>query len=351
MLNMPLNYLFLVMMIFGTIFSISSVHWLSIWVGLELNLIGFLPILVYGKNIGESEAGTKYFIVQAMGSSFLMFSSLVLFSYTFSWEILGMLDFEYFLWSMLFLMMGLFMKIGMFPFHFWFPGVMSGLSWLSCLLLITWQKVAPVFLVSMLMETVGVIWLLLMVCIMSCGSAVVGGFGGMNQSQVRSLLAYSSIGHMGWIVFSLCQSCYNMKVYFLIYVFISLCLFIVLWYSNATLMISLNNFIKCLFIDFSIILMFLSLSGLPPLLGFVAKWNVFVSTSNFYMCGFILLLILGSIMSLFYYLSLFFIFFVNIYSKIIGKEIFMNFNLISLVLLINLLGGFIMLMFDFYDFI
>nr|YP_010142665.1 NADH dehydrogenase subunit 2 [Sinotaia quadrata]QQL03245.1 NADH dehydrogenase subunit 2 [Sinotaia quadrata] len=351
MLGMLFNYLFWVMMIFGTIFSISSLHWLGMWVGLELNLIGFLPILVYSKNMSTSESGTKYFIVQAMGSSFLMFGSLILFSFTFSWEILNMLNFKYFLSSIIFLMSGLIMKIGMFPFHFWFPSVMSGLSWLSCLLLVTWQKVAPIFLISVLMEIIDVMWLLLMICVLSSGSALIGGFGGVNQSQIRVLLAYSSIGHMGWIVFSLCESCYNMKVYFFVYIIISLCLFIVLWYNNIIFMLGMNNFIKHLFIDFSIILLFLSLGGLPPLLGFVAKLNVFISIFDLYMYWFILLLILGSVTSLFYYLSLLFVFFVNIFNKVIYKENFKSYNVISLILFINFLGGLIMFMFDFFEFI
>nr|ASR74910.1 NADH dehydrogenase subunit 2 [Sinotaia quadrata] len=351
MLGMLFNYLFWIMMIFGTIFSISSLHWLGMWVGLELNLIGFLPILVYSKNMSMSESGTKYFIVQAMGSSFLMFGSLILLSFTFSWEILNMLNFEYFLSSIIFLMSGLFMKIGMFPFHFWFPSVMSGLSWLSCLLLVTWQKVAPIFLISVLMEIVNVMWLLLMICVLSSGSALVGGFGGVNQSQIRVLLAYSSIGHMGWIIFSLCESCYNMKIYFSIYIVISLCLFIVLWYNNIIFMLGMNNFIKHLFIDFSVILLFLSLGGLPPLLGFIAKLNVFISIFDLYMYWFILLLILGSVMSLFYYLSLLFVFFVNIFNKVIYKEIFKSYNVISLILFVNFLGGLIMFMFDFFEFI
>nr|YP_009422156.1 NADH dehydrogenase subunit 2 [Cipangopaludina ussuriensis]ASR74850.1 NADH dehydrogenase subunit 2 [Cipangopaludina ussuriensis] len=351
MLGMSFNYLFWLMMVFGTIFSISSLHWLGMWVGLELNLIGFLPILVCSKSMKESESGTKYFIVQAMGSSFLMFGSLILFSFTFSWEILNMLSFKYFLSSIVFLMSGLFMKIGMFPFHFWFPSVMSGLPWLSCLLLITWQKLAPIFLISVLMEIINVMWVLLMVCVMSSMSALVGGFGGINQSQIRSLLAYSSIGHMGWIILSLCQSCYNMKIYFFIYIVISLCLFMVLWYNNIVLMLGMNSFVKHLFIDFSLILLFLSLGGLPPLLGFIAKLNVFISIFDLYMYWFILLLILGSIMSLFYYLSLLFVFFINVFNKITYKEIFKSYNMISLVLFINFLGGLMMLMFDFFEFI
>lgn len=94
-----------------------------------MNLIGFLPILVYGKNIRERKAGIKYFIIQAIGSRFLIFRRLVPFNATFSLEILGIVHLKYFCGGVLFLVRGLFMKIGIFPFHIWFPGAISGLSW------------------------------------------------------------------------------------------------------------------------------------------------------------------------------------------------------------------------------
>nr|QLY89859.1 NADH dehydrogenase subunit 2 [Viviparus viviparus] len=334
MSNLPFGYLFFFMMVFGTVFSMSSMHWLGIWVGLEMNLIGFVPILIYQKGILESEAAVKYFVVQAIGSSFLMFGSLVMYSASFSWEILWLMDSGYFTMGLLFMVSSFLMKMGVFPFHFWFPGVMSSLSWLSCLLLITWQKLAPVFLMSVVVEVSGMLWLLLLICVISSGSALIGGVGGINQSQVRGLLAYSSIGHMGWIVFALCQGCHSMKVYFCIYVVISLCLFTTLWYLDATVAVNLNNFTKSLFGDFSIMILLLSLGGLPPLLGFIGKWNVFMESMSSSMGVFIMLLILGSLMSLFYYLSLFFVFFIKIFSNV-SNSLFNGSDFIKLVLFVN----------------
>lgn len=87
--------------------------------------------------------------------------------------------------------------MGIFPFHFWFPGVIAGLPWLSCLFLSTWQKVGPLFLIISLLEVNLITWLLLTFCVVASGSRLLGGLGGINQTQVRALLAYSSIGHLG----------------------------------------------------------------------------------------------------------------------------------------------------------
>nr|YP_006303378.1 NADH dehydrogenase subunit 2 [Concholepas concholepas]AFC65057.1 NADH dehydrogenase subunit 2 [Concholepas concholepas] len=83
---LPFSYMFMMVMVMGTLLSVSSFHWLSIWAGLEINLIGFLPLLVYQKSTSESESAVKYFIVQALGSSMLIFGSLIAFNMSFTWD-------------------------------------------------------------------------------------------------------------------------------------------------------------------------------------------------------------------------------------------------------------------------
>lgn len=92
---------------------------------------------------------------------------------------------------------GLCVKLGLFPFHYWLPRVMAGLPWVSCLLLATWQKFAPLFLMLCLLELSRSYLIACVVCFIGMGSSLVGGLGGMNQTQIRALLAYSSIGHLG----------------------------------------------------------------------------------------------------------------------------------------------------------
>nr|YP_009742324.1 NADH dehydrogenase subunit 2 [Cryptonatica andoi]QID90419.1 NADH dehydrogenase subunit 2 [Cryptonatica andoi] len=346
--SLPFGFLFIFTMIFGTLFSISSSHWLGIWAGLEINLIGFLPILVYQKSMSESESAVKYFIIQALGSSLLLFGSLSSFSLLFSWE--NVSETEFSLASLLIISSGLIMKMGMFPFHYWLPSVMAGLPWISCMLLATWQKVAPILLINSLFELNLMYYFMFTICVFASGSSIVGGVGGMNQTQVRAILAYSSIGHLGWMMFALCQSVWAMKMYFMVYILVSLCIFMNLWYMNLSIMKNLNMLTKfSISMSSSLMIMLLSLGGLPPLLGFISKWIVIVSSMNNIFWSFLILLILGSVMSLFYYLSLYFCVFLGSSKKLYLNNVFsekLNFFMMFGVFL-NLVGGILLIFLTF----
>nr|YP_006073358.1 NADH dehydrogenase subunit 2 [Solemya velum]AFG18178.1 NADH dehydrogenase subunit 2 [Solemya velum] len=317
----PYNFMFLLLTMLGTIFSISSSHWMGVWAGLEINLLGFIPLLVYGGSTLEIESGVKYFIIQSMGSGILLMGSLLISMAALSWTNLGpLLSTE--ISSMSFIqkdmsfygalvMVSLLIKIGLTPFHFWLPSVMSGLSWFSVLILASWQKIAPLILILMVVSKYSLF--LLMCC---AGSSMVGGVGGLNQTQLRGLMAYSSINHLGWMTAGSISSTASMVIYFIIYFLISMFLFYYLWMkekSQARQMStssfqSMNE--KLIFST-----LILSLGGLPPLLGFVGKW--LIMTELFIIEPMILMfLILGSLISLFYYLLLFFSYFFSNNSKI-----------------------------------
>nr|YP_009307988.1 NADH dehydrogenase subunit 2 [Menathais tuberosa]AOS50497.1 NADH dehydrogenase subunit 2 [Menathais tuberosa] len=346
---LPFSYMFMAVMMIGTLLSVSSFHWLTIWAGLEINLIGFLPMLVYQKSISESESAVKYFIVQALGSSMLMFGSLMSFDMSFTWD-LHVLDVSNSM-GLLIILAGLCMKLGLFPFHYWLPSVMAGLPWITCLLLATWQKFAPLFLFLCLLELSESYMLGLTLCLISAGSSIIGGIGGMNQTQIRALLAYSSIGHLGWMTFALLHSESSMKFYLLVYVIVSLFMFLGLWYANLGVMKNINSLKKFSFSQMSIMLFLLSLGGLPPLLGFVSKWLVILvgMTSSFFWA--LLLLILGSLMSLFYYLSLFFSILLSNMKETSAMNLIFSSNqegILSLAIIVNLVGGGLIIVSNFF---
>nr|YP_009741696.1 NADH dehydrogenase subunit 2 [Ocinebrellus inornatus]YP_010399740.1 NADH dehydrogenase subunit 2 [Ceratostoma fournieri]QID76367.1 NADH dehydrogenase subunit 2 [Ocinebrellus inornatus]UQM88344.1 NADH dehydrogenase subunit 2 [Ceratostoma fournieri]UUL98754.1 NADH dehydrogenase subunit 2 [Ocinebrellus inornatus] len=336
--TLPFGYMFLLVMGAGTLLSISSIHWLSIWAGLEINLIGFLPMLVYQKSVSESESAVKYFIAQALGSSFLIFGSLLMFNISFTWDLYTLMSLKTF--GFLVMVSGLCVKLGLFPFHYWLPSVMAGLPWVTCLLLGTWQKIAPLFLMLCLVEMNHSYMLILILCIISAGSSLIGGFGGMNQTQIRALLAYSSIGHLGWMTFALLHSEWAMKFYLGVYIVISICMFLSLWKQESGNMKNIDGLKYSKSMQMNIMLLLLSLGGLPPLLGFISKWLVvLVGTSNALLWT-LSLLILGSLMSLFYYLSLFFSVFLSSIKKesIVGGSIGMS-GMLAFIITLNLLGG------------
>nr|QKI32114.1 NADH dehydrogenase subunit 2 [Nassarius granifer] len=347
--SLPFGYMFMSVMGIGTLLSVSSVHWLGIWAGLEINLIGFLPMLVYQKSVSESQSAVKYFIIQALGSSFLMFGSLLLFNMSFTWDMYTKISNPSIL-GFIILISGLCIKLGLFPFHYWLPGVMAGLPWVSCLILATWQKLAPLFLVLCLLEISQSYSVVFMLCMISMGSTLIGGVGGMNQTQIRALLAYSSISHLGWMMFALMHSEWTMKMYLGIYVLISISLFMSLWYNDSGMMKNINNLKNSGFAALTIMLLLLSLGGLPPLLGFISKWLVVMSSVSGPWMSAVFVLILGSLMSLFYYLSLFFSVFLSnlkkygINNQELGSEVMILINMFNvmggiLILMISLMGS------------
>nr|QXM18110.1 NADH dehydrogenase subunit 2 [Babylonia zeylanica] len=346
--SLPFGYMFLCVMGLGTLLSVSSIHWLGIWAGLEINLIGFLPMLVYQKSVSESESAVKYFIVQALGSSLLVFGSLVAFNMSFAWDAISSMWMPMEL-GFIMIMVGLHTKLGLFPFHYWLPAVMAGLPWSSCLLLATWQKLAPLFLVLSLFELSESYLVGLILCLVSAGSSLIGGFGGMNQTQIRALLAYSSIGHLGWMVFASMQAEWVMKAYLSIYILISLSIFLSLWYSDSGVMKHINNLSSAGSLRLSVMLLLLSLGGLPPLLGFVSKWLVIMSVTISPWLSFIFLLILGSLMSLFYYLSLFFSMFLSSLKKDGMKMDYISNKSIITINILNIFGGGLILMSGFLN--
>nr|WIM50813.1 NADH dehydrogenase subunit 2 [Conus ventricosus] len=346
--SLPFGLMFLFVMGFGTMLSLSSVHWLGIWAGLEMNLIGFLPMLIYQKKISESESAVKYFIIQALGSSLLIFGSLLGFSTSFSWDMMsgGMGE----TLGLCVLVSGLSVKLGVFPFHYWVPSVMAGLSWVSCMLLATWQKLAPLFLLLSLCELNEMKGLLILFCVISGGSALVGGMGGLNQTQVRALLAYSSIGHLGWMTFAMLHSEWCMKLYLFIYLGIITSLFVSLWLKDSSAMKNVSSLKHFKVYHLVIMLLLLSLSGLPPLLGFVSKWLVVFIGSSGPFSFIIFLLILGSLMSLFYYLSLFFSFFLNSFKNNYSElDVVVSKSVVVMVSMLNVVGGVLILLSNFAE--
>ncbi len=108
-----------------------------------------MPLLVYRGMRQEAESGTKYFIVQSLGSGALILGRMMSFGVSFSWEVLysrGCLVGVYLVFLRLLL------KIGRFPFHFWVPSVIAGASWAGCMALATWQKLAPIYLLVSMVD-------------------------------------------------------------------------------------------------------------------------------------------------------------------------------------------------------
>nr|QOL00647.1 NADH dehydrogenase subunit 2 [Leuconemacris litangensis] len=290
--NNSTKLLFLSSLMMGTILSISSNSWLGVWMGLEINLLSIIPMLANNKNMMMNESAIKYFIVQAMASTMLLFSILLIqMKYPISWEkqmIPSMM-----IWSSLLL------KIGAAPFHFWFPEVMGASSWINCLILMTWQKIAPMMVLSYCIQLSTFIFLVNIL------SIFVGAMGGLNQTSLRQIMAYSSISHLGWMIGSLIVSENVWEMYFLVYSFLSMIVALMFKSMNLFFLnqIYSANYVKTE-IKFMMFLSLLSLGGLPPFLGFLPKWMIIQLLIENQMTAITTIMVVLTTITLYYYLRI-----------------------------------------------
>ena len=250
-----------------------------------------IPLIRDSKNSFPSESALKYFITQALASVIFLFSIIITLNLT-----------EIFPQNSVFTIMinsALLTKMGAAPFHAWFPEVMEGLNWSNNLIILTWQKIAPIILLIYNLKIT-----LFLFCVIIF-SSILGRISGLNQIRLRKILAYSSINHIRWIIARILNYQTIWIIYFLIYSIINLNIILILKYFNVYYLRQLNNalnFNKTF--KFFLILNFFSLGGLPPFLGFLPKW---LTINNLILNNFYLLrtfLIIFTLITLFFYLRL-----------------------------------------------
>nr|QBF01203.1 NADH dehydrogenase subunit 2 [Stegana sp. 1439 JL-2019] len=292
MFNNSSKILFVIIMIMGSLITITSNSWLGAWMGLEINLLSFIPLMSDNNNLMSTEASLKYFLVQAMASTILLFAIILsLMKNNTNYEI-------YLSYTSAIILSSLLLKSGAAPFHFWFPNIMEGLSWMNCLLLMTWQKIAPLMLISY----INIKFILFFSIILS---VVMGSLGGLNQSSLRKLMAFSSINHLGWMLMALNSNETIWLIYFLMYSFLS---FTLTFMFNNFKIFHFNQMFSMFFnskiLKFILFMNFLSLGGLPPFLGFLPKWLVIqqISMENQYFM--LMILMMSTLITLFFYLRI-----------------------------------------------
>lgn len=251
----------------GTIITLFSSHWLLIWIGLEISLLAIIPILVNKPNPRSIEAASKYFLIQATASMILIIAAIINFYKTGEWSISNIINHL----SSFILTIALSIKIGLAPFHLWVPEVTQGIPLISGLILLTWQKIAPISVIFQIAPSINYT----LITIIALISILLGGWGGLNQTQLRKILAYSSIAHIGWMIaiisFDPTLSILNL----LIYIILTINIFILLYHNKKTSTLSLSNsWNKSPLLVSIILVVLISLGGLPPLTGFAPKWII-----------------------------------------------------------------------------
>lgn len=253
--------------------------------------MSFIPLIRDNNNLISTEASLKYFLTQALASSVLLFAVIL-------FILENHFIFQIHNYSSWIILSALLLKRGTAPFHFWFPNVIEGLSWTNGLILITWQKIAPLILISYL-----IIKPLLLCRIIL--SAIIGALGGFNQTSIRKLIAFSSINHLRWILSAILISESLWFIYFCIYSFLSFTIVFILNIFNVFYINQLFSiFITSKTFKFFSLINLLSIGGLPPFIGFIPKWLLIQSLSLSGQFFLTTILTVTTLIALYFYLRL-----------------------------------------------
>nr|AFB19478.1 NADH dehydrogenase subunit 2 [Malacocincla cinereiceps] len=284
-------------LLLGTTLTISSNHWITAWAGLEINTLAILPLISKSHHPRAIEAATKYFLTQAAASALILFSSMTNAWHTGQWDIAQLTHPT----SCLILTSAIAIKLGLVPFHFWFPEVMQGSPLTTGLLLSTIMKLPPISLLFMTSPSLNQA-LLTGMAIMS---TALGGWMGLNQTQIRKILAFSSISHLGWMTIIIPYSPKLALLNFYLYALMTTAVFLTL-NSIKTLKLStlMTTWTKTPALSAMLLLTLLSLAGLPPLTGFLPKWLIIQELTKQDMILAATMMSLLSLLSLFFYMRL-----------------------------------------------
>nr|ASH96838.1 NADH dehydrogenase subunit 2 [Macrhybopsis hyostoma] len=281
----------------GTTLTFASSHWLLAWMGLEINTLAIVPLMAQHHHPRAVEATTKYFLTQATAAAVILFASTTNAWITGEWNMTNMSNPT----ATTMILAALALKIGLAPMHFWMPEVLQGLDLLTGLILSTWQKLAPLTLIiqtaqafdPLLLTTLGLM------------SALIGGWGGLNQTQLRKILAYSSIAHMGWMIIVLQYAPQLTLLALFMYILMTSAAFLTLKLLSTTKVNTLATiWSKNPVLTTTAALILLSLGGLPPLTGFMPKWFILQELAKQDLPLTATVMALAALISLYFYLRL-----------------------------------------------
>nr|YP_010852951.1 NADH dehydrogenase subunit 2 [Lotongus taprobanus]WGM81104.1 NADH dehydrogenase subunit 2 [Lotongus taprobanus] len=322
LLNSNKMFFYFILM-FSTLISISANSWMGCWIGLEINLLSFIPLISNSNNLLSSEASLKYFLTQSIASINFLFSILL--------KLIMMKNFEMNFYLTILINSSMLMKMGSIPFHFWFPNIIEGLSWLNCFILMSWQKITPMILLSYYMNKNFLMFIMLF-------NTIIGAISGINQTSLRKLLSFSSINNLGWMISAIMISENLWMLYFILYSFFIMIMCFMFYQLNIFFINQLFIFNMNYMTKFLMFMNFLSLGGLPPFLGFFPKWIIlnFLLIKNLYIISFIFIFM--SLITLFFYIRIIFSCILFNYLKIKFLKIYIKSNTLNYILFFSLIS-------------
>ena len=307
----------------GMILMISSYDLIVFYLGLELQSLSLYILASFKRNNERStEAGLKYFVLSALASGLLLYGCSLIYGFT------GSTNFEIIstnlneaktgaVFGIVFIIVGLAFKVSAVPFHMWTPDVYEGspTSVTSFFALVPKIAAISVFIRFMYVPFINVIdqWQTIII-FLSIASMILGAVADIGQNNIKRLMAYSTIGHMGYALAGLAtgtnQGIQSTIVYLTIYLVMNLgafgCIFMMkrekIFYENINDLSGLSKNHPMLAFGFLIILF--SLAGIPPLAGFFAKFYIFMAVIEVKMYALAIIGLVTTVISSFYYLRI-----------------------------------------------
>nr|YP_008080471.1 NADH dehydrogenase subunit 2 [Apalone spinifera]AEH99524.1 NADH dehydrogenase subunit 2 [Apalone spinifera]ARR28345.1 NADH dehydrogenase subunit 2 [Apalone spinifera] len=284
-------------LILGPVITITSNHWITAWIGLEINMLAIIPLIAKQHHPRAIEASIKYFLTQAAASSLLLFSII-----NNTWN-LGQFNITQLsdTTSSTMITIALAMKLGLAPFHYWLPETLQGTTTMMTLILATWQKLAPLSLMVLINQSLNTPLLMLLGLL----SMLIGGWGGLNQTQLRKMMAFSSIAHLGWMITILTLSTKLTLLTFYIYIIMTATMLLTIKLLETNKMsTAMTSWTKLPALNSTMMLSLMSLAGLPPLTGFMPKWLILQELTKNHMTIIATTAAILSLLSLFFYLRI-----------------------------------------------
>tara|TARA_Y100000590_G_scaffold4480_1_gene6004 strand:+ start:12639 stop:14051 length:1413 start_codon:yes stop_codon:yes gene_type:complete len=307
----------------GMMLMISSYDLIIFYLGLELQSLCLYILASFKRDdLRSTEAGLKYFVLSALASGLLLYGCSLIYGFT------GSTNFEIIsnnldeantgaVFGIVFILVGLAFKVSAVPFHMWTPDVYEGspTSVTSFFALIPKIAALSVFIRFMYVPFINVIdqWQTIIVFI-SIASMILGAVAAIGQNNIKRLVAYSSIGHMGYALAGLAtgtnEGVQSTIIYLTIYLVMNLgffgCIFMMkrenVFFENISDLSGLSKNHPIL--AFSFLIMLFSLAGIPPLAGFFAKFYVFMSVIESKMYTLAIIGLLSTVVSAFYYIRI-----------------------------------------------
>jgi len=309
--------------ILGMLVMIGSYDLIVFYIGLELQSLSLYVLAAYNKNNKQSsEAGLKYFVLSALSSGLLLYGCSLVYGFSGSTNFYLISENIFTsengnVFGLVFILVGLAFKISAVPFHMWAPDVYEGSPTSVTLFFALVPKVAAltVFIRFLYVPFLNLIdqWQMIII-FLSLASMIFGAVAAIGQKNLKRLIAYSSIGHMGYALAGLAvgtnSGIQNSIIYICIYLIMNLgvfcCLFMMKrnnqFFDNMEDLSGLSK--NHPIISLSLLVLLFSLAGIPPMAGFFAKFYIFMSVIEESMYFLAIVGLISTVVSAFYYLRI-----------------------------------------------